>query len=145
MWMLYNSFTSSLRSAFSDSLINLAASFSSTTGGMGFKPLFFLIWERDNVVCRSSANGSVKSRIALEISLEFLNVVRAWWWIDLRNFVKSCPLCSVLVPKVSIFAILGMNGDEGLLSIRGLLETTCVGGAEVRLMLSSARSCCILQ
>ena len=126
---------------------------------MGFKPLFLLIWERDNVVCCSSANGSVKSRIALEISLEFLKVVRAWWWIDLRNFVNFCPLCcSVLVPKVSIFSILGMNGDEGLVSIRGLLgatgvsgplvsrdhwclRTTGVGGAEVRLMLSSACSC----
>ena len=54
--------------------------------------------------------------------------------------MKLCPLCSVLVPKVSIFAILGMNGDEGLLSIRGLLGTTGVGGAEVRLVLSSARS-----
>ena len=29
--------------------------------------------------------------------------------------MKLCPLlCSLLVPKVSIFAILGMNGDEGL-------------------------------
>ena len=38
---------------------------------------FLLIWERDNVVCHSSANGSLNLIIALEISLEFLNVVRA--------------------------------------------------------------------
>jgi len=32
------------------------------------------------------------------------------------NFAKSCPLCSVLVPRVSIPGILGMNCDEGLLA-----------------------------
>ena len=41
--------------------------------------------------------------------------------------MKFCPL--VLVPKVSIFSVLGMNGDEGLLlMIRGLLRTTGVSG-----------------
>ena len=28
--------------------------------------------------------------------------------------MKSCPLCSVLVPNVSISEILGMNLDDGL-------------------------------
>ena len=120
-WMSYSSFTSSLRSAFSASLTNWTDSLSLTGGGKGFGPLFFLISERDNVVFCSSACGSVKSRIALEISLEFWKFFfnKAWCWIDLRNFVKLCPLCSVLVPKVSISAIWGLNRDWGLLLLGG--------------------------
>ena len=76
--MPYSSFISSLQSAvFSASLTNWADSLSSTGGGKGFRPLFFLISERENhVVFCSSACGSVKSRIALEISLEFLRFVK---------------------------------------------------------------------
>ena len=36
--------------------------------------------------------------------------------MDFRNFVKLCPFCSMLVPKVSISGIFGTNFDYGLLS-----------------------------
>ena len=57
--------------------------------------------------------------------------------MDLRNFAKSCPLCLVLVPRVSISAILGTDRDEGLLSLAVDLLGTADGVAEVGLMLLS--------
>ena len=78
---------------------------------MGLRPFFFLISESDSEVFFRAARGSWKSTIALEMSLEFRKVVRAWWWIDFKNLAKSCPLCSVLVPRVSIPGILGTNCD----------------------------------
>jgi len=32
--------------------------------------------------------------------------------MDFRNLAKSCPLCSVLVPRISIPGVFGMNCDE---------------------------------
>ena len=46
----------------------------------------------------------------------------------------------MLKPKVSMSAFFGMNRDEGLLSLGGLLGTTA-GVAGVGLMLSSVRFC----
>ena len=62
--------------------------------------------------------------------------------MDLRNFAKSCPLCSMLVPRVSIVAILGTNRDEGLLSLgAGLLGIVDVGAGDGLMLLSSVRFC----
>ena len=58
--------------------MNLAASVSLAAGGMRSRLRSLLIWIRDDVDFLSSAYGSVNSRIAVEMPLEFLKVVIAW-------------------------------------------------------------------
>ena len=100
----------------SASLVHLSSSLSEDTGGVGFRLYFLLISDSDSVDCCRATKGSVKSRIAVDMSLEFRKVVSAWWCRDFRNFAKLWPFCSVLVPKISISGILGIKREDGLVS-----------------------------
>ena len=67
----------SRRSALSASLVNLSSALLEVAGGVGFRLCFFLISDSVSVDCWKAAKGSVKSRIAVDMSLEFRKVVSA--------------------------------------------------------------------